>query len=163
MSNRADKIRGKSLVTFTVNGNEYQVRRPGVMTLVRCGAQRLSFSHSTKSKDDLTALVEAGDVEGIIEKVGGELEFMHKLCAACMVDPRLHDGPIETCPDNSVTLEMIEDDYPQLGKQILELAGQSEALAAAKAAEAFREDSGRAPAEPGGPVLPDPAQPAAEG
>jgi hypothetical protein len=84
-------------------------------------------------------------------------EFMNGLFRQCLVEPRFHAGALEECPGDHVTLDLIEPVAAALFHRLLELAGYEEAQAAAKAAEAFREDARGAAGEPGGEVLRDQA------
>lgn len=158
----AEKIRERSLKIVTVNGLDFLVRRPGLKTMIEAGARRLTFSHEKKTpRPALKDILD--DPEKLLKHYSQELEFYARLCHFCMVKPRLFDGPTEERPADSVTLEMIEDEYATIGKAILEFAGMKEAISAAKAAEAFRADAGGEADRDRGEVLPDPPVDAPQG
>lgn len=160
---RAEELRAKQTRTFEVNGTEYTVRKPGQKDLAIAGA-RLTFSHAKEAAEqDPEAFLESfgGDVAALVEELKPELTLLARLCALCSVDPKLHDGPEETCPDGQVSIDLIPDDWPRLGRMLLEFSGYAEARAAGKSAEAFREDAGGEADRAGSEVLPGSSESAA--
>jgi len=167
LSDTAQKIRELQLVPFTITfgGEEltFQLLTPQAMHLSKAGIPIACFSHRRPVMERLKSQQEHFQELAKDEKKSNE--FLRKLLGFCMVAPRFYDGPLATCPDDAVCLELIEGIAGDIFDKILELAGYAEAGDAAKWAESFREDPMRGPGDVGGqappeaPVGADPGQP----
>jgi hypothetical protein len=165
LSSTAEKIKARQLVTHVIDfgGEELEFRllRPQAMHLIAAGMPIACFSHrrtvSERLKTQQEYFLELSNDE---KKLNG---YIRKMLVQCMVDPKFHDGPLETCPDGQVCMDQIEGVAGDIFEELMALAGYREAEVAAKVAENFREDAGREAGDDGGPLPPSEAVGAAVG